>query len=433
MLTVLSFRLAAVYVLLAVAYFFYSHSRTRSSSSLLPPFLGHPSRPTQQMPNHIHAAYFPNWAIYGRKSFPQDIDASRLSHILYAFADVDAESGECRLTDKWADEDIHYDGDSWNDPPGGLYGNFKQLNLLKRKHRHLKLLLSIGGWTYSPHFAFASDPHKRTRFVQSILQLLEDYGLDGFDVDWEYPKTKEQAAEYVALLAELRQALDAAEKERSQPTKFWLTIAAPCGSSNIEVLDISGMEKHLDAIMLMAYDYSGSWESSAGHQAKVRGPAPSTEDAVSRYVAGGVPPSKLVLGLPLYGRAFTNTAGPGHHFQGVGEGSWEQGVWDWKALPRAGEHVRVHEDMDAIASWEYDSQARTMISFDTRRVFEAKVEWALQKGLRGAMWWELSADRAGADSALGLVASKLGDLDQTPNCLSYPKSKFSNLRSGFSS
>ncbi|KAK0558819.1 Chitinase 4 [Tilletia horrida] len=385
------------------------------------------------MSSSIHAAYFPNWAIYGRKFFPQNIDASQITHLLYAFADVRTESGEVFLTDKWADEDIHYDGDSWNDPPGGLYGNFKQLNLLKRQHRHLKLLLSIGGWTYSPHFAFASDPSKRTTFVRSALALLEDYGLDGLDVDWEYPKTAEDAGYFVELMRELRAALDEAERKRAEKTKFWLTIAAPCGPDNISVLDIKGLDQHLDAIMLMAYDYAGSWDSVSGHQAKVRGPAPSTEDAVSRYTSAGVHPSKLVVGLPLYGRAFTNTDGPGQSFQGVGEGSWEAGVFDWKVLPHTeqGSLCQVHEDMHALAAWEYNAQSRTMVSFDTPRVLEGKVDWIKERGLRGAMWWELSADRPQEQSAVGLVARKLGQLDSTPNCLEYPDSKFTNLRAGF--
>ena len=69
-------------------------------------------------------------------------------HILYAFANVRPDSGEVFLSDKWADEEIHYPGDSWDE--NGLFGNFKAIYTLKKKHRHLKLLLSIGKFITTP-------------------------------------------------------------------------------------------------------------------------------------------------------------------------------------------------------------------------------------------------------------------------------------------
>lgn len=127
----------------------------------------------------------------------------------------------------WADQDIHYPGDSWNDNGTNLYGNFKALYKLKKQHRHLKVLLSIGGWTYSPsiHPVVVSST-SRMKFVESSTKLLEDYGLDGLDIDYEYPTNDEQAQGYVELLKLLREALDELSRRKSINHKFLLTVSS---------------------------------------------------------------------------------------------------------------------------------------------------------------------------------------------------------------
>ncbi|PMD67359.1 glycoside hydrolase family 18 protein [Hyaloscypha bicolor E] len=382
-------------------------------------------------------SYFVNWAIYGRKFRPQDLPADKLTHVLYAFANVRPESGEVYLTDVWADKDIHFDGDSWNDVGDNLYGCLKQLNLLKQQNRSLKVLLSIGGWTFSSNFAAPASTHAgRSQFASSAVSLIKDCGFDGLDLDWEYPKSQSEAAHFVLLLQACREAMDAYSSTLPKPHHFELTVACPAGPQNYTIMDIAGMDKYLDFWNLMAYDYSGSWDQITGHQANLKASRGNsvatpfnTEEAVEHYRKQGVVVSKIVLGMPLYGRAFENTDGLGMPFSGVGQGSWENGVFDYKALPLKGAEERYDEE--ARATYSYDGARKHLVTYDTPRMAREKAEWIKRHGLGGVMWWESSADKAGEQSLVGNVVGVLGSLQRTKNCVEYPQSKFENVRNGF--
>jgi chitinase len=313
----------------------------------------------------------------------------------------------------------------------------KQLYLLKKKNRHLKILLSVGGWTYSKNFvAPASTPAGRQTFATSAVKLLQDLGLDGLDVDWEYPSNDQEADDFVALMHETRKALDA-YSAKHQCAHMLLTIACSAGTQNWRYLKLRELTPLLDNYNLMAYDFAGSWDSTSGHQANLfpsqanpQSTPFSTIAAVDHYLSNGVPPHKLVIGMPLYGRAFENTNGVGHPFSGIGEGSWENGVWDFKALPRPG--ATEHVDHHIGAAWSFDPHRKAMVSYDNREVALQKVHFVQQRGLGGAMFWETSGDKTGDEGLIPTVFNALSarPMDQTPNELRYPESKYDNMRNG---
>ncbi|POR35019.1 Chitinase 1 [Tolypocladium paradoxum] len=323
---------------------------------------------------------------------------------------------------------------TWNDVGNNAYGCVKQLYMLKKQNRNMKVVLSIGGWTWSTNFpAVASSEATRSTFAKSAVTIMKDWGFDGIDIDWEYPADATQADNMVLLLQAIRKELDAYAARSAGGYHFELSIAAPAGPIQYNKLRMQALGQVLDHVNLMAYDFAGSWSSSSGHDANLF-PNPSnpnstpfnTDDAVRAYIDGGVPANKIVLGMPLYGRAFASTDGIGKPFSGVGGGSWENGIWDYKVLPKAG--ATVSYDDVAKGYYSYDAGTKELISFDTPEMIQQKVSYLKGKGMGGSMFWEASGDRKGAGSLISTSRQALGALDSTQNCLTYPDSKYDNIR-----
>lgn len=337
-------------------------------------------------------AYYPFWGA----AMDEPISAqplSKLTHLNYAFANISG--GQVVL------------GDSSTD-----IANFKQLEQAKSANPGLRTLISVGGWTWSGQFSdIAATSAARKKFAASAVSFMRQYGFDGVDLDWEYPvagglaanaKRKEDKTNFTLLLSELRSQLDAAAKADGR--EYLLTIATgafPAYVNNVEIQKVASL---VDWMNLMTYDFHGDWDESSGHlsalYADSRGPggkqATDNDDAVvSLYLQAGVPASKLVLGVPFYGRSWTSCEPANNGLYQACDGPTRK-MYSYETLKQQGwiggnGFVRYWND-DAKVPYLYKKTTGTFVSYEDAESIGYKISYLKSKKLGGAMIWELTQD-----------------------------------------
>lgn len=301
--------------------------------------------------------YFPSWGIYGRSYNVKDIDASKVTHINYAFADIcwDGRHGNpstdpgnpnkqtwpCQVTGIPLQQGNvpngsivlgDPDADALRPTPGGpttgcwadaACGNFAALRNLKAANPHLKTILSVGGWTWSNRFSdTAASEETRKNFAKSAVDALRAYGFDGVDLDWEYPNVEaipgnsyrpEDKQNYTLLLQEVRNQLDAAGEQDGK--HYLLTIASGASQTFVDNTELAKIAQIVDWINIMTYDlHGGSWEGTTSHNTGLYGDPNDpylasnffVDGAIQAYQKAGVPMNKLVLGLEFMARSWKN-------------------------------------------------------------------------------------------------------------------------------
>jgi GH18 family chitinase len=338
---------------------------------------------------------------------PHAIRAEKLTHVNYAFANV-------------------VGGKVVEGSPHDAY-NLKVLTGLRQYHPHLKVLVSVGGWTWSKGFSDAALTEKSRRvFVASAVGLVRRHDLDGFDVDWEYPglpgddnpHRPEDKQNFTALMAGLRQALDREGARTGR--RLLLTFAAGASRDFIDHTEMAKVQAVVDFVNLMTYDFRvASPGEPAGHHANLH-PSPadprqvSADGAVADFLAAGVPPSKLVLGVPFYGRAWEGVESPDRLYR-EGRPPAQRLESSHSALAalvgREGWERRWDESAQVPYLW--NEAKRTFVTYEDEESLRLKGRYVREKGLGGVMFWEYHADRSGAllDT---LDAALRGDDDVIP-------------------
>ena len=334
--------------------------------------------------------YYADWTV--DRYAPSEIPADRLTHVNYAFGKIGPDN---RLVfNATLAIDRAFPGDCAE--AACPHGIFHQIALLKQSHPHLKFIMSVGGWTDSgPFYEMAASDAGRNTFARSCAEFLKTYPqFDGIDIDWEHPVAgglqpgqPRDAHNYVLLLDALRAAIG--------PTKL-LTLAVGAGARAIDPLEYAEMAARVDWINVMTYDFhSGGtragFNSALYNHDDPSNPRSNTDAAVQAILAKGVPRTKLVVGVPFYGRGWRGieSADPWNLATGTIQ------VGGYRAI--AGNQLQAsgfvrHWDDIAKVPWLYNAQTREWITYEDAQSMRIKGQYIAEQGLAGAMFWELSND-----------------------------------------
>lgn len=189
----------------------------------------------------------------------ETIPFDRLTHINYAFLVPNADGTFAPLANSW-----------------------KIKKLVSRGHQAgIKILISIGGWGWDKEFEQAAgNIETRSAFIENALKIVDEYGFDGIDIDWEYPVNGISSANYLTLMQDLRKALD-----KRLLTTAVIAYGDETGSGiPAEVFDL------VDFLNVMAYD--GPDHASLQQ----------FQNGLDYWLKRGIPKEKLVMGIPFYSR-----------------------------------------------------------------------------------------------------------------------------------
>ena len=154
--------------------------------------------------------------------------------------------------------------------------HLSRLHALKDINPDLKILVSVGGWSWSGNFSDAAlTSESRKQFAQSVVDMIREHNLDGIDIDWEYPGQigagnvyrPEDKQNFMLLLRDVRRKLEemSDEEGREGVDRYQLTIATGANGAYQENTEMDKAHKYLDFINIMAYDFHGSWTPTTGH------------------------------------------------------------------------------------------------------------------------------------------------------------------------
>lgn len=287
--------------------------------------------------------------------------------------------------------------------------NFAVLTSLKRRNPALQVLVSVGGGSGSADFSdLALTPASRTKFIDSVVAVIEKYQLDGVDVDWEYPgyghggvhARPVDTQDYTLLLKGLRLRFNQLQPKLGRH----LVITSATGATTIWLAHthMRQASRWLDSVNMMCYDWYNALATTTGHDSPLyTNPADpkaiSIDHSVKMYLAAGVPAAKLVIGVPFYGRLWTGVAAGQTH------GLWQPvttrtsppnttlDFWQIAALLDAPGYTRYWDPV-AMTPYLYNAATQTLVTYNDAEAERARAQYVDEHHLGGLMFWQYTGD-----------------------------------------
>ncbi|MEO5947015.1 MAG: glycoside hydrolase family 18 protein [Chitinophagaceae bacterium] len=318
---------------------------------------------------------------------------NKLTHIIYSF--------------------LHLQNDSLSFHNEKQRKTVEELVQLKKVNPQLKIMVSIGGWSGCAPCSelFSSEKHRET-FAKTTVELFEKYGVDGLDLDWEYPAIEGfpghrfDAADrnnFTELVRSLR---------KEMGNKYLLTFAAGGFINYLEKsIDWDAVTPLVDFINLMTYDLVGGYSTVTGHHTPLRNYRPgqqSTQKCVSWLLNKNVPPDKLIIGAAFYARVWENVPDTNHGL--YQQGKFKQGIAFKNFASYFGDTSGYHYywDKKAKAPYQYNADKKLFATFDDERSIKEKTKFIRRNKLGGIMFWELSEDKY-TDGLIDIMFKKLNE------------------------
>lgn len=321
--------------------------------------------------------YYGAWS--ARKNLqPDDIDASLCTHLIFAYADLDANFTNLI-------PETTFEGTQLT-----LFTNLKQRNPA------LKTLISLGGWKMGsrPFIMLVSNEATMHTFAANTIKFLRVHGFDGLDVDWEFPNQRgseiEDKANFIMLLKILHDAF-VNEPNRAGRERLMLTAAVgPAEKLVTQSYDVPGLIQYLDWIGLITYDFHGEWEETVNvHNALYSDNDESVDRSVQYWLSLGVPKDKLLVGVPLYGRKFLLNDQLNNTIGAPSSGGGDMPFYEICEMIQSHKIAPVRLQQERVPYFFYQSQ---WITYEDTRSITEKAAYIRTQGVAGVMVWAVNLD-----------------------------------------